>query len=727
MLSAKLGLPMPDLRSDQEKEKNLEEPLTSLSLLAGLESQKNAILRENMQGESVSRERQPVPTPPSWHDIPPPAVPDDMPIEAIATRVPPECFYLRFGRFSNYLWFRDLAENFGGELNQFVMKRGFSYATNKRMETMLNTRSTLLAKLFGDSIIADMALIGRDLYLQDGPSLGVLFEAKNPELLVSALQQERVATAKRLSDQGVQLETVSIAGRSVSLLHAPDNSIRAFLVSRDQFVLITTSQFIARRFLEIADGQPSLADTAHFRFSRLLLPERNNYALFAYLSPEFFRGLLSPEYQIELRRRLKAMAYLEMAEMASWAAQSEGVPAANIDSLIREGYLPDNFHDREDESRTLRQGDRWVDSLRGGRGSFLPVADVELTSVTPQEAERYQRQANFFQQDWKQTDPLVVGLRRFATPGRDDCERLALEAYVAPFGSEKYVLFLGLKDLNPPRVGESAGLIQTLRMLKETPAYLGAWPLPGTLDRLPLGIGGGPPDALGFSKLLIGLWRWQGSGFSVLSFNRSILESSIPHLATVPAEDPAQIRLRISDLTSSHLAEWINTHWYREAIESSWGNARLMDAVAQQLRLPAEDAKAVAERLLDCKLQCPLGGDWVTEGPGDRDKSGGRWCSTAWPEERIVAKLQAPPQYMAPWLTWFRGGQAHLTQLPDRLVLIAQMDLQKLPPNVDAKNEGESPLPSLDFDIFKTPFSFLGGNASDATPKKKVEPPRRAF
>ncbi len=43
MLSAKLGLPMPDLRSDQEKEKNLEEPLTSLSLLAGLESQKNAI------------------------------------------------------------------------------------------------------------------------------------------------------------------------------------------------------------------------------------------------------------------------------------------------------------------------------------------------------------------------------------------------------------------------------------------------------------------------------------------------------------------------------------------------------------------------------------------------------------------------------------------------------------------------------------------------------------
>ena len=33
------------------------------------------------------------------------------------------------------------------------------------------------------------------------------------------------------------------------------------------------------------------------------------------------------------------------------------------------------------------------------------------------------------------------------------------------------------------------------------------WPKSGFLDWLPLGLGGGPPDAFGFSRLLFGVWR----------------------------------------------------------------------------------------------------------------------------------------------------------------------------------------------------------------------------
>ncbi len=489
-----------------------------------------------------------------------------------------------------------------------------------------------------------------------------------------------------------------------------------------------------------------MAESKHFRFARLLLPVANDYALFAYLSPKFFRNLVSPSYQIELRRRLKAVASIEMAEMASLVTQAESLPGAGIDAMIQNGVLPEWYNARPDGAQTLQSGDRWIDSLRGARGSFLPIADVEVSEVSEFEATDYQEQARFYQQDWKQTDPLVVGLRRFATPGIEERERIALEAYVAPFGRDKYgwfssflappvqsqvqlpqddvanlqvhlagsdsprsytpdhVLFLGFKDMNPPQPGELKGLIQILRTLKQTPAYLGAWPLPGYLDRLPLGMGGGPPDYLGFSKLLIGMWRWQGDGFSVLSFDRSILEQCVHQLGMVPATDPAQVRLHVKDLAGSRLSSWINTFWYRRGLATSRGNALLLDAVHQQLRVPQKDALVATERLLDCKLQCPLGGQYQIEG-----NELGVWYSTAWPAVLNVKTALATEGYLAPWLEWFKGGDIHLTQLPDKLVLVGQLDLQKLQVPADSTDPKANGLPSMNFDLFNLPFSILGG------------------
>ncbi len=102
--------------------------------------------------------------------------------------------------------------------------------------------------------------------------------------------------------------------------------------------------------------------------------------------------------------------------------------------------------------------------------------------------------------------------------------------------TEDYHLFAGVKDMVPPAPEETKGLISILRALQAVPGYIGAWPMPGLLDQLPLGLGGGPPDITGYSRLIGGLWRWQGAGFSLLSFDRSIIENTIrswrrsPHL-----------------------------------------------------------------------------------------------------------------------------------------------------------------------------------------------------
>ena len=789
MLAYRYDLELPDVLKKSASKRKQSDPLPTIALVAGVEELRAELFQESLRkSPPLSVKMVPTPSPPRWIDASVPYTPEDLNIESIAKVVPPECYYLRFASFSNYLWFQSLSETRGGDLAQMAVLRGFNYETNKRMERLLNTKTTVIAKLFGDSIIGDMAIIGQDLYLQEGPSLGVLFEAKNIALLMSSLSNERTAAAKRLSDVGCKLETLEIAGEKVSLLSTPDNQVRSFMVERGSFVFLTTSSQMVERFLEVSGGQPSLGDSKAFRFARLMMPLENKYDIFVYLSSEFFRNLVSPQYQIELRRRLKAMAAIEIAELASLTSAAEtGVHESepSIERLIYDGYLPASFQTRVDGSETLAFSGTWHDSLRGKRGSFLPIADVQLADCSAEEAQEYRDQAAFYATQWQQTDPLMVGVRRFSRAPNERVERLAIEAYIAPLGREKYgwltsmlappvstqiqlppddvinfqahlagkstsrsyspdhVMFAGLKDMVPPVPGESKGLLATLRILQSLPAYLGGWPRPGYLDRLPLGLGGGPPDALGFSKLFIGVWRWQMGGFSVLSFDRSILDNCALYLRPIPAEDFAQGRLMIGDLGKSKLSAWFNTFWFRRAAQTTRGNLMLLDSLQQQLKVPPEQALATAEKILDARLQCSLGGQYILE--STEPNMGKKWWeSTAWPRQFAMmsgktsflgfdsSQSLPPAEYKAPWLQWFRGAQLHLTQLPERLVVVGTIDIEPIPQNaVDSTDEkkGVGALPKMDLDLFNLPFKFFQGDKpkGDKGNEKKPAETRKSF
>ena len=789
MLAYRYDLELPDVLKKSASKRKQSDPLPTIALVAGVEELRAELFQESLRkSPPLSVKMVPTPSPPRWIDASVPYTPEDLNIESIAKVVPPECYYLRFASFSNYLWFQSLSETRGGDLAQMAVLRGFNYETNKRMERLLNTKTTVIAKLFGDSIIGDMAIIGQDLYLQEGPSLGVLFEAKNIALLMSSLSNERTAAAKRLSDVGCKLETLVIAGEKVSLLSTPDNQVRSFMVERGAFVFLTTSSRMVERFLEVSGGQPSLGDSKAFRFARLMMPLENKYDIFVYLSSEFFRNLVSPQYQIELRRRLKAMAAIEIAELASLTSAAEtGVHESepSIERLIYEGYLPASFQTRVDGSETLAFSGTWHDSLRGKRGSFLPIADVQLADCSAEEAQEYRDQAAFYATQWQQTDPLMVGVRRFSRAPNERVERLAVEAYIAPLGREKYgwltsmlappvstqiqlppddvinfqahlagkstsrsyspdhVMFAGLKDMVPPVPGESKGLLATLRILQSLPAYLGGWPRPGYLDRLPLGLGGGPPNALGFSKLFIGVWRWQMGGFSVLSFDRSILDNCALYLRPIPAEDFAQGRLMIGDLGKSKLSAWFNTFWFRRAAQTTRGNLMLLDSLQQQLKVPPEQALATAEKILDARLQCSLGGQYILE--STEPKMGKKWWeSTAWPRQFAMmsgktsslgfdsSQSLPPAEYKAPWLQWFRGAQLHLTQLPERLVVVGTIDIEPIPQNaVDSTDEkkGVGALPKMDLDLFNLPFKFFQGDKPKGDKGNEKKPPetRKSF
>lgn len=709
MLGQRLGLRPPLLTRVQESKQPTELQQT-IELLVGTEKVRAGLMRQAMQAQpAAERATLPLPADVLWSPLAVPLDAGSPQIEPIAKRVPEECFYIRFGSFDNYLWLSQLTREYGGDIGRMVTLRGHDPALNAKTQQQLVLQESALAELFGGTVIQDVALIGRDLYMRDGAAIGVLFHAKNNFALSTDLNSKRSAALKANEARGATLETIELAGEKVSFLSTPDNRLRSFYVADGDFHLVTTSREVARRFLEVREAG-SLGASPEFQNARRMMPTSREDTIFAYFSSAFMRGLVSPQYHIELQRRLRAATDMQLVQLARLAAKAERQPNETIDDLVRGGFLPVGFGRNRDGSGPILERDRTIDSLRGARGTFTPIPDVELRGVTSAEASQYAERGAYYQQNWKQMDPLMVGLKRFAL-GDTNVERVVIDANVSPLAEEKYGwvmsligpptnvrivtppgelismqatlkggllapsilphhLFIGVRDAPPNANLQPSGLFEILQMMRSTPGYLGAWPKLGFLDWLPLNLGGSRPDAFGFSRLLLGVWRWQGGGFSVLSFHRGVLEDTIRELRPEPTDNPAQIRIHIGDVARSQLSRWFSFLNHERATQTSLGNAKLLHALSQQLRVPRADALETAEDLLDSKLVCSLRGKYeLTEVAG----TARIWRSTNW----LQPGQPFPPDYNAPLMDWFRGLNLDLTKYGDRMVMHAELDMQR--------------------------------------------------
>ena len=704
MLAGQTGAALPEWYRPSEADD--DQLIGTLKLLAGTEGVGESTFRRVATGDLSQREPTslPIPNPPTWISGQYPPVDPKVAIEPIATRVPPECFYLRYGEFANYLWFRDLSDEYGGDLSRMITLRGVSDDAAVRTERQLNMKMTQLTRVLGSSVIEDQVLFGRDLFLTDGGTIGVILKAKNTFLLKSSINNDR---SKAAQDPSVTLSQLTIAGKPATLLSTPDNSIRSFMAIDGEYICISNSKYLIQRFYEVAQSGKSLAATKAFRLSRQLMPLDRNDTIFAYFSPEMLQGLVSPQYLIELRRRLHAKSDISLVHLARIAAKSGRKPIGGIDELIGGGFLPTGFGQRPDGSGVISAGEQVVDTLRGARGTFMPVADVDIDQVTRDEAQWYSKIASEYSSRFPQIDPIMIGVQRQTVPGDESLERLVVHAEIAPLVPEKYGwvakqlgpptkvsmkfapddivsiqahvaseqlgppthLFAGIKDTLPPNPEEFDGLIKSYRALRTIPAYLGAWPQPGAIDRLPLGLGRGRPVGPGMTRLLGGLYRYTDGGFSVLSFQADVLQSLLPFLEAAEVDDLATVRLRVGNLSGSQLQGWINAQLYQRAAVSSAAGANFLNLLSRQLKIEPTNAMQAAKNILGSELQCPLGGQYQYSQPL------GHWVSTAW--NAAAPQAVMPPGYVSPAMNWFRGLQATLTQYADRLVADAEITIKR--------------------------------------------------
>ena len=671
-----------------------------LSELFCTESHQLRIDRELLEVTSNEEvELHPMPEPLQWAPIHLAAEGlDKVAVEPMATHVPEECFYLRFGTFTNYLWFRNLNKKWQGDLGNMVRRRGIQRGGDRRIEQQLSLRETMLSKVLGPQVIGDAAIIGLDPYIDQGAGIGIVFQAKNSQLLQKDLESKRREALDKFPN--AEESTVQLGGSDVSLIAAPDGLVRSYYVQDGDFHLVTTSRTLAERFIEAGQGTRSLANLESFRQTRLRFPVERSDAVFAFLSERFFQNLCSPHYRIETIRRMRSVRGPLLDKLAHHMAQLEGIPVASRADLIAAGILPEGFGRRFDGSEAMIQEEGFVDSQRGVHGYFLPVADVEIEGVSAYEIAAYDQFVENFQSDIVQLPHIAAVVARSPREngpgeqvtvelvsgslsgvklgwlaemlGQPSIEQLrpiagdvvsvesVLDIGVPLISGEKrpHHLFLGLRDYLSPLAVQQGTIMPAAARTEIVRGYLGAWPRPGLLELL-VGLerpGGMEPELVDEQ-----MWQAQQDEFLLISFKPEVIQQVLPQLAMEPAERPAQLRIRVDDLSDKLLAQSINALGYMRARETSVSASRMMNSLANQLHVPRDECRSLAEQLVDGEFVCALGGEYQLYAP---ERALEVWASSALPKQNRFLLTEVPEDYQLPLLEWFRGFRGDL-QLTD--------------------------------------------------------------
>lgn len=634
----------------------------------------------------------------------------DVAVESIARHVPQECFYVRFGAFLNYLWFRDLEAKWDGDLKNMLLRRGVENAADQRIEQQLSLKQSALAKVLGPQVIEDVAFIGLDPYLAQGGAVGILFQAKNNFLLQRDLTAQRRRALERFDDASET--TVELANREVSLISNPSAEVRSYYLQDGDFHLVTASRRLMERFIQAGEGDRPLAENAGFLLAREALPPDRDDAFFVHVSSAFVKQLCSPAVWIENQRRLRSVREMTLLRLARMAAQAEGVDAQSIEDLIAADLLPRGFGQRPDESLIIEENGLMTDSLRGRPGWFTPIADMPAESASEAEAEAYRRFSERFLQEVGRTPPLSLAAARTRLPNGGEtvalnllaapCTDLKLGKFAEALGpasteqiaptsddlahfellldtqftllgqeNELHHLFGALQDFKSPLVVEQGTVAPDAPATEFVRGYIGAWPRPGLLalftGRNPLV--GPQPDRLENDIFLAGR-----DDLFLLSFKPELVDKVLPQLQRVEAQRPAQVRVLIRDLTGSDLSELVNAVGYMRSREASVAATRLMNTMANQLHVPRPLALETVEEFADGRLICSLGGDYqLVEPPGGVAV----WISSALSDENRFMLSEVPDGFELPLLQWFRGLRGDMQVGDEAIQAHVEIDLDE--------------------------------------------------
>ena len=336
-----------------------------------------------------------------WKDYLAPEAPETDPL---ATIVPADQYAIFFPSFSTMLEAMDVIDSGGTPFQQAFETRAEDSRTRERYEVQMCVQASAMARMFGPALVSSVAFTGSDPFLREGTDVAILFEARDADALEALLKANRIknaaATGKKVTasdgkDGADSHHAIVSEGREVSSYQARIGNT----------IVVTNSLFQLRRLrLAATDRVDSMADLDEYRYFRQRYTRgKEHESAFIMLTDAAIRKWSSPRWRIGMSRRVRAaaaMAELEAEHVVELATRELGDPLlANDFPAIDCGRL------------TLTE--RGVESTLYGNTRFLtPVAELELTHVTEEEAANYKRWRDGYQSNWQNFfDPIGIQLK----------------------------------------------------------------------------------------------------------------------------------------------------------------------------------------------------------------------------------------------------------------------------------------------------------------------------
>ena len=331
-------------------------------------------------------------------------------IEPLAAAVPAEFWYARFDDIRLMLRVMDEADAWITPVVQISQSNPEDRNLAQRYQTQLGLRRTDLAKLFGHTVVGQVAITGSDPYLREGSDVTLIFSLKQQAIFDQELG--RHLEAYKAEVPGLVTTTRDYNGATITTSRDPLGVVRQQRAQVGDLAIVSNSPRACERVLDALQGKtPRLGDEPDLKY--MLARDPGAHAAFAFLSDKFIGAVVGPQQKVLAARRQQALAELltpgYAALLYGWLF---GQAPASAQALTASGLLAADELKHADGAAITFEPGRGASSTWGSPSALTPIIDLpEVKLVSAVEKSAYENFSAGYQQYWKQfIDPVAIRL-----------------------------------------------------------------------------------------------------------------------------------------------------------------------------------------------------------------------------------------------------------------------------------------------------------------------------
>lgn len=360
--------------------------------------------------------------------------------ELLARAAPANFYFLRVRDFTTFLDLSQLVESWGTPALDVIDGKIQDRGLRDRYQTELALESGELSRVFGPSVISELALVGSDPYLIEGSDLTLIFRVTSGPLFDAALLKALGTFGDRHG--GITSVHRTHDGVDVQVSRSADGQVHRQRASVDGFELVSNSPGAIDRVISTIHGKaPRLADEPDFAYMLARDAERDALLL-AFAGDRFVETVVGPQQKIKAAERAVALAELSRPGYAALLfGFLEGRTPKDANELVRAKLL--GVADTKANGVAAHwQPGQSAQSPRGSTIALVPLIDTpDITRVTASEQAGYEQFAREYERDWSEfVDPFALRVGR--TMGADGALTIDAELRVLPLLRAQYRGFL---------------------------------------------------------------------------------------------------------------------------------------------------------------------------------------------------------------------------------------------------------------------------------------------